>query len=571
MSVISLCIATLLIASSLADDDTIPTDTIETDEEVQFKEDLPSDSDLIIDVTNAIPEDECKLRSQNGDTLSMHYTGTLYKDGSKFDSSVDRGQPFEFELGAGRVIKGWDQGLLDMCIGEKRTLTIPSDLGYGDRGSGANIPGGATLMFDTELLYINRPRPDFIVLTNDEYKQLKIDTTSLDLDESPENEFQIIAFIKKNSKRERLFDTVARQMKSDAQISFYKVHVHGNDKYKVVMRRNNRQQFANEAVDGAFEVVYDGKIGQSKKSKKSPLVFKEYDIKTWIDDHRMPLFINLNDSDGADVYSVLYRSAKIPQQGVALIRVTDVDTRTDLADVVRKLRSDGYVTVLSSNDDARVGFVDAVNMVLIRKQVEKMPTLPSGFREPLGSPTFIEKFRSRYDRNGKENVKELRYQWLGDVTGDGLAQFYQEAVVDKVSKRWIRSGTETAQDTEVGYERVTAHSFDEVVLDKGSDVLVLYCDESAYECGSMREEYDKLGEHMKTYYKGKAIKIVYLDCAANDVDDVRVVTLPTMILYPAASDKMYKGKLLSQEQTETLDDIVDFIDEFAASLNKEEL
>eukprot|EP00483_Globobulimina_turgida_P003854 UN03862 len=118
------------------------------------REDLASDADLIIDVTKKIPDDECKIKSQKGDQLSMHYTGMLYKDGSKFDSSVDRNQPFEFQLGQGRVIKGWDQGLLDMCIGEKRTLTIPSDLGYGSRGAGGKIPGGATLVFETELLDI---------------------------------------------------------------------------------------------------------------------------------------------------------------------------------------------------------------------------------------------------------------------------------------------------------------------------------------------------------------------------------------------------------------------------------
>jgi len=83
----------------------------------------------------------------------MHYTGML-TDGSKFDSSLDRGTPFDFTLGAGQVIKGWDQGLTNMCIGEKRRLKIPSDLGYGDRGSPPKIPGGATLVFDVELLDI---------------------------------------------------------------------------------------------------------------------------------------------------------------------------------------------------------------------------------------------------------------------------------------------------------------------------------------------------------------------------------------------------------------------------------
>ncbi len=86
-----------------------------------------------------------------GTTVSVHYTGYL-TNGKKFDSSVDRGQPFDFGLGQGQVIAGWDEGVAGMKIGEKRKLTIPAELGYGDRGAGADIPPGATLVFDVELL-----------------------------------------------------------------------------------------------------------------------------------------------------------------------------------------------------------------------------------------------------------------------------------------------------------------------------------------------------------------------------------------------------------------------------------
>ena len=86
-----------------------------------------------------------------GQTVSVHYTGWL-TNGKKFDSSVDRGQPFSFRLGVGQVVKGWDEGVQGMKIGGKRKLTIPSNLGYGARGAGGLIPPHATLVFDVELL-----------------------------------------------------------------------------------------------------------------------------------------------------------------------------------------------------------------------------------------------------------------------------------------------------------------------------------------------------------------------------------------------------------------------------------
>lgn len=92
-----------------------------------------------------------------GQTCVMHYTGWLWVDGAKgakFDSSLDRGRPFEFPLGLGRVIKGWDEGVATMKVGGKRTLLIPPQLGYGDRGAGGVIPPGATLLFEVELLRV---------------------------------------------------------------------------------------------------------------------------------------------------------------------------------------------------------------------------------------------------------------------------------------------------------------------------------------------------------------------------------------------------------------------------------
>ncbi|BDD64158.1 Peptidyl-prolyl cis-trans isomerase fpr2 [Monascus purpureus] len=111
---------------------------------------LASAAELGIEKTHTF---ECTRKTTSGDTIQVHYRGTLAADGSEFDSSYKRHAPLSFKVGSGRVIKGWDQGLLDMCVGEKRTLTIPPEYGYGQRGVGP-IPGGATLIFETELVGI---------------------------------------------------------------------------------------------------------------------------------------------------------------------------------------------------------------------------------------------------------------------------------------------------------------------------------------------------------------------------------------------------------------------------------
>ncbi|XP_066905419.1 uncharacterized protein Fkbp14 [Halyomorpha halys] len=115
----------------------------------------------------------CDKKSKTGDMLTMHYTGTL-QDGTKFDSSHDREQPFTFQLGVGQVIKGWDQGLENMCVGEKRKLTIPPELAYGDRGAGNVIPGGATLNFEVELINIGDQAP-----TTNVFKEIDADADKM--------------------------------------------------------------------------------------------------------------------------------------------------------------------------------------------------------------------------------------------------------------------------------------------------------------------------------------------------------------------------------------------------------
>ncbi|XP_023513610.1 FK506-binding protein 2-like isoform X2 [Cucurbita pepo subsp. pepo] len=106
---------------------------------------------LQIDVTSR--PSSCDIKTHKGDKIKVHYRG-MFADGTVFDSSFERGVPFEFELGAGKVIKGWDQGLLGMCVGEKRKLTIPSKLGYGPKGVPPTIPGNPNITL--KLIYLHQ-------------------------------------------------------------------------------------------------------------------------------------------------------------------------------------------------------------------------------------------------------------------------------------------------------------------------------------------------------------------------------------------------------------------------------
>lgn len=131
----------------------LPTDTTR-----RMAMNADSENDNVVTTPSGLKYVELKegtgATPQTGQTVVVHYTGTL-ENGTKFDSSRDRNQPFSFKLGVGQVIKGWDEGLSTMKVGGRRQLTIPPELGYGARGAGGVIPPNATLIFDVELLKIS--------------------------------------------------------------------------------------------------------------------------------------------------------------------------------------------------------------------------------------------------------------------------------------------------------------------------------------------------------------------------------------------------------------------------------
>jgi len=124
----------------------------------QIKQEIENKNNIIMNEQSNLKievlQEGSGVEIKNGDKATVHYVGTL-ENGQKFDSSVDRGQPFEFMLGAGQVIKGWDNGVLGMKVGEKRKLTMPHNLAYGENGIPGVIPPKAVLIFEVELLEIN--------------------------------------------------------------------------------------------------------------------------------------------------------------------------------------------------------------------------------------------------------------------------------------------------------------------------------------------------------------------------------------------------------------------------------
>ena len=146
-------------ASDAATDSTITEEQAVTDSETNDSESF----EITAGLSAKILKNGYGRAAEAGDMVDVHYTGWLFDEaavdsrGDKFDSSVDRGELFSFPLGAGRVIQGWDQGVVGMLIGEKRELTIAPEMGYGDRGAGNVIPPGATLIFEVELFSLLGP------------------------------------------------------------------------------------------------------------------------------------------------------------------------------------------------------------------------------------------------------------------------------------------------------------------------------------------------------------------------------------------------------------------------------
>eukprot|EP01084_Bolivina_argentea_P063922 116613_1 len=301
--------------------------------------------------------------------------------------------------------------------------------------------------------------PSYKIINYKQFDELNIN--EINLETEPEREYEIFAFIKKGSKKERLYNSFTNELRGEKTITFYKIYLKKNDKYKIIMRRNNRNDFSNELLDGEYEISYNGKLAPSKKSRKSIFKFIDYDIGTWMHEHRLPFFINLNKKpENTHPYSLLYNSPKTPRGGIIIIRIPQNDDdavknlKTELIETVRELRAnEGYMIVLTSKDYDRIGFTKDVSMLLIQKSIEKLPKLPSNYKPMEGDPNrnnpgsyFAEQHQKQSGIQSKETLREYRYQYIdndnGNINNDILKEFIKNVLVDKTVTNFMHHGVD---------------------------------------------------------------------------------------------------------------------------------
>mmetsp|Transcript_21057 Transcript_21057/g.33785 ORF Transcript_21057/g.33785 Transcript_21057/m.33785 type:complete len:580 (-) Transcript_21057:98-1837(-) len=429
--------------------------------------------------------------------------------------------------------------------------------------------------------------PAFTPLSMDEYTALS--SIPVDIEQEPNRKFEIFAFVKKGTKRDKYFTGFAGSQRGQTEMTFYKIYVTKKEDYKVVFRRNDRSLFGDERLDGALDAIYTGKIGVSKKDQNSLYKLTEYNLWTWMGEHRWPFFI---DADNPEItpMNVLLQYSKVPRTGILVVRTPPNDEdkqqiKEELIEIVRELRAkDGIYVVLASEVHGTGGFDSDVNMLFVKKKVLDAPVFPKGFQPPRsGEPNrfrpgfqFERQWESSRQQPPKETLKLFFYQNKGEISAQNLKSFVADVNQERTA-RWqrssdnLQSSTEAEASTSDLFEIVTANTFESAVLDGKYDVCVLYCLREVQSCINVLTEFNNLADYAAKYYTNKPIKLMFLDASRNDIEDMRVMSFPTLVLYPGGTKQIEDGKVFPEGVT-NLDDMVDFVDQHASSLDgKDEL